>query len=195
MYGCMQAYNMQEKKSICSDYLSDTGGSPCGVITVLSSYLSFYMYTSQYDANQGNIQSHYLPSRRWMREQDSRSGNNTSCISHSILSRMLTAVCRGNHAAAPLILPACVIYQTHQCGPGQYQHKYYNIFSDTDKCQDQSQYMLNSTRTTLFCFASTAQRSKPQGLFRFELFLIKFIGFLGLTKKCQEFGWVPWLHS
>lgn len=53
----------------------------------------FYMYNSRYDANQGNIQSHVLLSQRWMPEQDGRSGNNTSCISHSILSLVLTASC------------------------------------------------------------------------------------------------------
>lgn len=51
------------------------------------------MYNSRYDANQGNIQSHVLLSQRWMPEQDGRSGNNTSCISHSILSLVLTASC------------------------------------------------------------------------------------------------------
>lgn len=53
----------------------------------------FYMYGSQYDANQGNIQSHFLLSQRWMLEQDGRSGNNTGCISHSILSLVLTVSC------------------------------------------------------------------------------------------------------
>lgn len=165
-------------------------GVPVGLSLCCPVICLFYMYTSQYDANQGNIQLHYLPSRRWMREQDSQSGNNTSCISHSILSHVPTAVCRSNRAAAPLILPACVIYQTHQWGPGQYQHKYYNIFSDTDKCQDQSQYILIAL--VPLCFASKAQRRKPQGLYRFELFLIKFIWSLALQRNVKNF---PWLHS
>lgn len=51
----------------------------------------FYMYDSQYDANQGNIQSHFLLSQRWMLEHDGRSTNNTSCISHSISSLLLNS--------------------------------------------------------------------------------------------------------
>lgn len=62
--------------------------------TMLSTVIClFYMYNSQYDANQGNIQSHFLLSQRWMLEQNGGSGNNTSCISHSIVSLVLTASC------------------------------------------------------------------------------------------------------
>lgn len=53
----------------------------------------FCINDSQYDANQGNIRSHFLLSQRWMLEQDGRSANNTSCISHSISSLVLTASC------------------------------------------------------------------------------------------------------
>ena len=53
----------------------------------------FYMDDCRYDANQGNIQSHFLLSQRWMLEQDRRLVNNTGCISHPVSSLVLTASC------------------------------------------------------------------------------------------------------
>lgn len=57
----------------------------------------FYMYHSRNDANQGNVQSHFLLSQRWTLEQDGRGANNTSSISHSISSLALTASCASVH--------------------------------------------------------------------------------------------------
>lgn len=89
----MQAYifwlkRKKERKRSLTDWVT-----PAGVrvglslaFTMLSTVICLFYMNSQYDANQGNIQSHFLLSQRWMLERDGRSGNYTSCISHSILS-------------------------------------------------------------------------------------------------------------
>lgn len=61
-------------------------------------------------------------------------------------------MCLCSDAAMPLILPACVFYQTDHSGAGQYEHWYYNIFSDIDQCQCSSRHAFNSASTALFCF-------------------------------------------
>lgn len=86
--------------------------------TTLSTVIClFYTYNSRYDANQGNIQSHFPLSQRWMPEQDGGSGNNTSCISHSILSLALTASCEAMRRccnASDLTSPCILSNRSHQ---------------------------------------------------------------------------------
>lgn len=56
------------------------------------------------------------------RAQDGGSGNNTSCISHSILSAAANGEPgeRAGDAGKPVISPACVSHQTDHTGAGHY---------------------------------------------------------------------------
>lgn len=104
------------------------GQSPCcPVIELVSMYKN--------DANQWNIQSLFFS--RWKLRQDGYSSTTISMhFTFNLITRANSEWCaERSNVAAPLILPACVFYQTHHTGPEQYEHYYYNIFSDIDQCQ------------------------------------------------------------
>lgn len=84
----------EEEKSLTD--LSDSGRSPCGVIIgihdAVHSYLSICTAASMMQTRETfNHTSFTVRGGCW--SQDGGSGNNTSCISHSILSLVLTASC------------------------------------------------------------------------------------------------------